>query len=271
VHIKLLNSDGSEYGVGMPIIAFFSRAITNAAPLQQATVATVNGKRIAGAWYFERSAYYPGYPIQGDFRPKKFWPAHSHVFVKIPAKGLSAGHRMAYDDSLTSSWTTGARHIGVVDDASHTLTITNDGRHYGTFPVSLGAPATPTFRGIKVIMEQLPSVCMTDTRHTYNECGIKWDSRVTRTGEYLHAAPWNCTGAPGCTGPQNNIGHADSSNGCTNLLPNDALRLYHFLRIGDVIEYPNADGHPMTMNDGYGDWNVPWSQWRSGGSVRTEA
>lgn len=270
VHIKLLNADGSEYGVGMPIIAFFSRRITNAAPLQQATTATVNGKKIAGAWYFERTNYYgAAYPIEGHFRPRSFWPAHSHVFVKIAAKGVSAGHDMVYDDSLTSSWTTGARNIGVVNDVTHRLTIRSDGHFYGRFPVSLGAASTPTFRGIKVIMEQLPTVCMTNTAHTYNECGIKWDSRLTYSGEYLHAAPWNCVGHPGCTGPGNNIGHADSSNGCTNLLPQDADRLYHFLRIGDVIEYPNADGPPMTLGRGYGDWNLSWSQWQTGGLVST--
>jgi lipoprotein-anchoring transpeptidase ErfK/SrfK len=157
-----------------------------------------------------------------------------------------------------------------VNDATHRLTLRSDGKLYGRFPVSLGAPNTPTFRGIKVIMEQVPKVCMTNTAHTYYECGIKWDSRLTYTGEYLHAAPWNCIGHPGCTGPSNNIGHADSSNGCTNLLPQDAKRLYHFLRIGDVIEYPNADGPLMTMARGYGDWNVPWSRWQTGGLVPTQ-
>jgi lipoprotein-anchoring transpeptidase ErfK/SrfK len=254
----------------MPIIAFFSHVIRNAKPLEQATVATVNGKRIRGAWYFERSAYYPGYPVEGHFRPQHFWPAHSHVFVKIPAKGLSAGGNLVYDDNLTSSWTTGPANIGIVNDATHRLTLRSDGKLYGRFPVSLGAPNTPTFRGIKVIMEQVPKVCMTNTAHTYYECGIKWDSRLTYTGEYLHAAPWNCIGHPGCTGPSNNIGHADSSNGCTNLLPQDAKRLYHFLRIGDVIEYPNADGPLMTMARGYGDWNVPWSRWQTGGLVPTQ-
>lgn len=261
VHIKILNSDGSQYGVGMPVIAFFSRRIKDAASLQKATVATVNGKRVTGAWYFEASDYYKGYPIEGHFRSHDFWPAHSRVFVKIPAKGLSAGGKMVYDDSLTSSWTTGARNIGVVDDSTHMLTITSDSKRYGTFPVSLGATSTPTFNGIKVIMEQHPSVCMHDTDYHYNECGIKFDSRLTYSGEYLHSAPWNV----------GNIGYVDTSNGCTNLLPSDAERLYHFLRIGDVVEYPNADGPKMSMGNGYGDWNIPWSQWQTGGLVQATA
>ncbi len=61
----------------------------------------------------------------------------------------------------------------------------------------------------------------------------------------------------------------DSSNGCTNLLPNDAQKLYGLLEIGDVVIYPNANGGKMQLGQGYGDWNVPWSQWQTGGAVST--
>ena len=51
----------------------------------------------------------------------------------------------------------------------------------------------------------------------YDERGIKYTQRLTYSGEYLHAAPWNIA----------NIEHGvDSSNGCTNLLPTDAQQLY---------------------------------------------
>jgi lipoprotein-anchoring transpeptidase ErfK/SrfK len=269
VHIKLLNSDGSTYGVGMPVVAFFSRRITDAKALQQATTATVDGRPIKVAWYFETSGYYPNYPIEAHLRPATYWPAHAHVHVDIPAKGLPAGRGMIFDDSLTSDWRTGARTISTVDNATHTMTVTSDGRTYGTFPVSLGAADTATFRGVKVIMEQVPTVCMHDTGNHYYECGIKWDQRVTYTGEYLHSAPWNCIGQPGCAGPANNIGRANSSNGCTNLRPADAERLYRFLRVGDVVRYPNADGRQMQLQDGYGDWNIDWSQWLTGGLLST--
>jgi hypothetical protein len=45
--------------------------------------------------------------------------------------------------------------------------------------------------------------------------------------------------------------------------------LYKFLEIGDVVEYPNASGSQMTMGDGYGDWNISWSQWLTGGVLAT--
>jgi hypothetical protein len=61
----------------------------------------------------------------------------------------------------------------------------------------------------------------------------------------------------------------DSSNGCTNLLPADAKKLYDFLDVGDPVRYPNANGQLMQIGDGYGDWNISWPQWRLGGLYRT--
>jgi lipoprotein-anchoring transpeptidase ErfK/SrfK len=177
-------------------------------------------------------------------------------------KGLSAGARsgsnLAYDDSLTLDFTTGAAHLLTVDDSTHTLTVLSDGVKWGTFPTSLGATNTPTKHGIKVIMEKGKSICMHGPG--YNECGVKYTQRLTYDGEYLHAAPWNTY----------NIGHGiDSSNGCTNLYTADALKLYNFLEIGDVVNYPNANGPHMALGDGYGDWNVPWGQWQTGGLYAT--
>ncbi len=257
VHIKVLNADGSNFGVGMPEIAYFSRKPANGKPLQDATTVTVNGKPAKGAWYFEYSAANKGYPVEGHFRLQNYWPAHSRVHISIAAKGVSAGKNLAYDDSLTSDWTTGPANISVVDDSTHTITVTSDGKKFGSYPVSLGATDTPTRSGTKVIMEKGASICMSGPG--YNECGVKDTQRLTYDGEYLHAAPWNL----------GNIGHADSSNGCTNLTPGDAKTLFDFLRIGDVVKYPNANGGAMQFGQGYGDWNVPWGTWQTGGLVST--
>jgi lipoprotein-anchoring transpeptidase ErfK/SrfK len=262
VHIKTLNADGAQYGVGMPVIAFFSRKIKSAKALQDATKVTVDGKSQPGAWYFEYSSYYKGYPIEGHWRPQHYWKAHSKVHVDIPAKGLSAGGNLAYNDSLTLDFYIGAKNIAVVNNITHHMTVTSDGRQKFDVPVSLGATSTPTRHGIKVIMEKLPTVCMHDVNNTYYECGIKEDQRLTYDGEYLHSAPWNVG---------NIQAGVNSSNGCTNLLPDDATRLYHFLEVGDVVVYPNANGKAMQIGDGYGDWNVPWGTWLTGGLVSTTA
>jgi lipoprotein-anchoring transpeptidase ErfK/SrfK len=260
VHIKTLNSDGATYGVGMPVIVFFQRTIKSAKDFQAATKVTADGKPLTGGWYFETSTYIKGYPIEAHWRPQNYWPAHAQIHVDIPVKGMSAGGNFVFDNSLTLDYSIGASHIGVVNDTGspHTLTIKNDGAVWGTFPVSLGASDTRTLSGVKVIMEKGRDISMRGPG--YYDAHVKWTQRLTYGGEYLHAAPWNVY----------NIQHGiDSSNGCTNLLPTDAEKLYHFLEVGDVVEYPNANGGRMQLGEGYGDWNVPWGVWQTGGLVPT--
>ncbi len=263
VHIKTLNSDGATYGVGMPVIAYFSAKLTSAKALQDATKATVNGKPIQGAWYFEYSSANKGYPVEGHFRPQSYWAAHSKISISIPTKGLSAGKGLAFDNSLTLGFAIGARNITTVDASTNKVTVTSDGKKLGTFPTSLGDPLgrggnKRTRRGIKVIMEKGRDISMRGPG--YFDPHIKFTQRLTYDGEYLHAAPWNIS----------NINRGiNTSNGCTNLLPKDAEKLYGVLSVGDVVSYPNADGPKMQLGQGYGDWNLSWSQWRTGGLVST--
>jgi lipoprotein-anchoring transpeptidase ErfK/SrfK len=258
VHVSLQMSDGSQVGVGMPIIAYLSRAIGSAQAFAAATKVTVNGKPAVGAWYFEYKSGLPGKPIEGDWRPETYWPGHATIHMDLPVKGLSAGTGLAYNDSLTLSFTTGPANIATVDNYTHKLTLVTDGKVEGVYPVSLGASNTPTAQGIKVIMEKGASICMSGPG--YNICGVKYTQRLTYGGEYLHAAPWNTY----------NIDHGiNSSNGCTNLHLSDAQKLYGLLEIGDVVDYPNANGPRMLLGDGYGDWNVPWGQWLTGGLYAT--
>jgi lipoprotein-anchoring transpeptidase ErfK/SrfK len=251
--------DGSTVGIGMPIIATFNKKITEAKDFAKDTAVTVNGKPANGAWYFEYSDPSSGHLLEAHYRPQKYWPAHAHVHVAFNLKGVSAGKGLVFDGKLSSlDFYTGAAHVAIVNDATHRMTVTSDGKTWGTFPVSLGAHDTPTKRGVKVIMEKGRDISMRGPG--YFDPHVKFTQRLTYGGEYLHSAPWNVY----------NITHGiDSSNGCTNLLPSDATKLYQFLQIGDVVDYPNANGPEMTLGAGYGDWNVSWSQWITGGAVAT--
>jgi lipoprotein-anchoring transpeptidase ErfK/SrfK len=258
VHIKLYNADGATYGVGMPVVAYFSGEITQAKSLTKATSISIDGRPAQGAWYFERSAALSGYPIEAHLRLQSYWPEHAKIHVALATKGISAGPGLAFDDALTLDFKTGPRTVAVVDDVRHRMTVTSDNRTIGTFPVSLGSKQTPTTRGTKVVMEKGRSICMTGPG--YHECGIKDTQRLTYSGEYLHAAPWNVANI------KNGV---DSSNGCTNLLPADAALVYKSLEVGDLVMYPNASGPQMQLGSGFGDWNVPWATWQQGGLVPT--
>lgn len=255
--------DGSQVGVGMPIILLLSRQIKDARGFAKATRVTVNGQVAHGGWYFERKYQDAGHPVEADYRLQNYWPAHAQIHLDLKTKGVSAGTGLVFANSLTLDFATGDSHVLTVDAASHKLTVVSDGQPVGTYAVSLGSSATPTKRGTKIIMEKGRDISMRGPG--YFDAHVKLTQRLTYGGEYLHAAPWNCVRSPGCTGPQNNIGTADSSNGCTNLRPADAQTLYDMLEIGDVVQFPNAGGPLMQLGDGYGDWNVPWPQWKTGG------
>lgn len=256
VHVSLLESDGGEYGVGMPIIAWFTVAPTDASAFAKATTVTVNGNKVDGAWFFEQTSH-AGSAMEAHYRPSGYWPAHAHIHLDLPVQGVSAGPGLSYDDSLTLDMTTGPATISTVDAHSLRMTVKSDGHLVGVYPVSLGAPNTPTSRGVKVIMDKGRDISMRGPG--YFDPHVKWTQRLTYGGEYLHAAPWNTA----------NLGKRSTSNGCTNLATDVAQKLYGLMRIGDVVNYPNASGPQMQLGSGYGDWNVPWSQWLTGGAVRT--
>lgn len=259
VQIRLATTGSRSYGVGMPVVAYFSHQFATAKPLSAATSVTVNGAPAHGGWYFERSTK-PGYPVEGHLRLRGFWPANSTVTVDVAARHVPAGDGLAFGNDVRLTFRTGAQVVVTVEDQKHRMIVTRDGEPVGHYPVALGSAATPTTRGIKVIMKKSPSTCMRDVEGTYRECGIKYAEQLTYSGEYLHAAPWNVQGIKQ---------GQDNSNGCTNLLPGNAAALYKVLSVGDIVEYPDAPGPPMRMDAGYGDWNVDWRTWQRGGLIPT--
>jgi lipoprotein-anchoring transpeptidase ErfK/SrfK len=250
VHASIFEADGHTYGIGMPIIVRFTKPVTDTAPFEAAATVHVDGTVAAGAWYWERSGA-SGYAVEAHYRLQHFWPAHSRINVTLPIKGLSAGDGRSFDDSLTLDMRIGAAHISTVDaSATHPhMTITSDGRAMPTLPVSLGvdSPSAATMRGIKIVEEF-------DRVEDMDGTPVPWSVRITNSGEFVHAAPWN-----------SEIGRENLSHGCTNLSTADAKWFYRFSRLGDVVKYPNAPGKVMPAWDGLGDWNVPWPQWRAGG------
>lgn len=260
VHVRLYQSDGRTYGVGMPIIVYLSKKITDGKAFAKATAVTVDGAAAAGAWYFQKSAIYADFPLEAHYRLETFWPAHATIALDLPVKGLSAGTGLVFDDSLTLEMKTGAKNITTVDGSTERLTLTSDGAPKFTFPVSLGKASTPTFTGTKVLMERdkIERMVGTTPGDEY-DLQVPWSVRLTNSGEFIHAASWN----------GGNIGQRSTSNGCTNLNVAAAEQYFNFAVIGDVAVYVNTGGGPMPVWDGYGDWNLSWAEWKRGGAVPT--
>ena len=256
VHVRLLEGDGSTWGVGMPVIAYLSAKITDARAFAAATTATVNGAPAEGAWYFEKSAIYSGYPLEAHYRTQGYWPAHAKIHLDLPLQGKSAGPGLVFDNSLTLDMSTGPANISKIDGRTERMVVTSDGKQVFSFPVSLGKASTPTFGGVKVVMEKDRVQRMTGPGY---DLKVPWSVRITNSGEFVHAASWN----------GGNIGQRSTSHGCTNLTSAEAKKFYSFAQIGDVTVYTHTGGPTMPSWDGYGDWNLSWTTWQSGGALKT--
>jgi lipoprotein-anchoring transpeptidase ErfK/SrfK len=254
-------------GIGMPIVLKFSPLPTDSTEFTKAAKVTVNDQPADGAWFWEQPTAddKKTHTIEAHYRMKNYWPANADIRVDLPIGGLSAGTGLVYDNKLTSvAFQTGDAHISMVTGGSKPeMVVRSNNKTVKTIPVSLGAAKTPTYTGTKIVMqkgEQDPKTGKLKPNGTVRMVGpgydepVQWSVRVTASGEYVHAAPWNT-----------HLGQLSTSNGCTNLSVADAKWFYNFSLIGDVVQYANTTGTKMPSWDGYGDWNITWTQWQQGG------
>jgi lipoprotein-anchoring transpeptidase ErfK/SrfK len=252
----------------MPIVLFMTPMPTDSKAFTDAVTVTVNGQPADGAWYWEQptAEEVKSHTIEAHYRLERYWPANSEIHVSFPIKGLSAGPGLAYGGALTSlDFAIGDAHISKVDGSTETMQVTSNGKLVNTIRVSLGKATTPTYTGTKVVMqkgENDPKTGKLRVNGTvlmngpgYRDDPVQWSVRITRSGEYVHAAPWN-----------GEIGARSTSNGCTNLRTADGKWFYNFAQLGDVVEYTRTGGGKrVPVLDGFGDWNEPWLLWKQGG------
>jgi lipoprotein-anchoring transpeptidase ErfK/SrfK len=255
VHVSLYESDGQTFGVAMPIIAYFSAAITDASVFEQATSVTVDGKPVHGAWYFEHSSQ-ADQALEAHYRLSAYWPAHASIRVSLPLAGLWAGKGLVFDDNLTLSIKTGAAQVVKVDGKTKRMRVYSDGKLIRTFLASLGKADTPTYAGTAVVIGKAnPQDMVSAPGEPYYNIEVPWSVRVTYDGEFIHDAYWN-----------GELGQANLSHGCTNLSPAAAEWYYHFSLIGDPVTWTNTGtSQRVPVWDGYGDWNLSWASYRQGG------
>ncbi len=154
--------------------------------------------------------------------------------------------------------------LGELERVSDHVVVLDNGRLLRTIPISAGAPGFITRSGVKVIIEKFRSKTM-DAATTgvdpgdpeyYNIENVEYAQRVTYSGEFLHAAPWS-------VGSQ---GAANVSHGCVGMSTEAAAWLYGLTKRGDVVDVTGSD-RPMEPTNGWGDWNVPWDQYREGSAL----
>ncbi|MEU3603187.1 Ig-like domain-containing protein [Streptomyces sp. NPDC006798] len=253
--------ESGEYGVGQPVIAELSAPVDRAARKAVERGLKVDVKPgVEGAWHWLNDEVL-------HYRPKEYWPAGGKVTVTNNlqgvriAKGLYGGPPT---ESLTMEF--GDRMEAVVDASSHWMTVLRNGEVINTVPVTTGKPGFATRNGVKVVLGKEYFVRMRGSSvgifgdEAYN-LPVYYATRVTWSGEYVHAAPWSL----------GSHGYANVSHGCTGMSTRNAAWFYETFKEGDLVQVINSIGEDMDVfGNGYGDWNMEWDEWRGGSALRAE-
>jgi lipoprotein-anchoring transpeptidase ErfK/SrfK len=246
---------GETVGVGMPVIVTFDVPVTNKASFEKHMTVTAKPAQ-AGSWHWISDT-------EAHWRPKTYWKAGSDVHVDVDVNSVPAGNGIYGQESRELNFHVGDAHIYRVNTVTHQMKVFSNGKLLRTIPITTGQqPAYTTRSGTKVIIEKFASKDMNSETvgitgaDAYNIKGVQWAMRLTYSGEFIHAAPWSVSSQ----------GVANVSHGCTGMSTENAAWLYAMSRRGDVVEYTGTD-KPMTLTNGYGDWNESFKQYEQGSAL----
>ncbi|MFE6284113.1 Ig-like domain-containing protein [Streptomyces sp. NPDC057877] len=248
------------YGVGQPLTAELSEPVKVRAQraIVERGLKVESRPSVEGAWHWVSDK-------ELHYRPKEYWPTEATVQVRSTLDGIKVSDRLWGGTARPLKITTGDRVVAVADAASHSLTVYRNDEEIKSIPVTTGKPGFETRNGVKVVLGKEYFVRMRGTSIGIAEGSaesydlpVYYATRVTWSGEYVHAAPWS-------VGSQ---GSANVSHGCVGMSTANAEWFFDNVREGDLVKVVNSEGDIMEpFGNGFGDWNVPWQKWREGSAL----
>ncbi|MFE3285768.1 Ig-like domain-containing protein, partial [Streptomyces sp. NPDC059233] len=253
-------SKGSTVGVAMPVSLVFDNPVANKAEVEKALkVTTSNGTEGSWGWIKDYSG-----KDRVDWRPKDHWKSGTDVKVDMHLNGVDSGKGggLFARDYNTEFKIGKDRRIEVSLDTKK-LTVTEDGQTTKTIPISAGTPGgqKASWSGKMVVMAKEGTIRMNSETvglgNAYDKM-VDYSMRLTWSGMYAHAAPWN----------SGNFGRANASSGCVGMSDANAASFYAEAQVGDPFEVV-GDGSKgqADLGNGYGEWNLSWDQWKAKSAV----
>ncbi|MGV9826634.1 MULTISPECIES: L,D-transpeptidase [unclassified Gordonia (in: high G+C Gram-positive bacteria)] len=249
----LTPSNGETVGVGQPVAVKFDEPIPNRTAAQQAISVTANPPT-EGAFYWISDT-------EVRWRPKEYWKPGTKVSVAVNTYGIDLGNGLFGQENVKSNFTVGRSMIITADDRTKQVTFERDGTVIRTMPTSMGKDATPTDNGVYLVSDKHDNIIMDSS--TYGvpvgsadgyRTPVDYATRMSYSGIFFHSAPWSVWAQ----------GNTNTSHGCLNLSPENALWVMQTTLRGDPVVVKNTVGGTLSGTDGLGDWNVPWAVWSKG-------
>ncbi|WP_367134539.1 Ig-like domain-containing protein [Saccharothrix sp. HUAS TT1] len=247
VRATLFPGDNQTMGVAVPIKVEFDVDVTDRASVEKALTVT-NSAGVVGSWAWLNAR-------EVHYRPEKYWPANTQVHVEAKLYGVPYGGGAYGRADVTSDFTIGRNQVVKIDTPTHQLVVQRDGQTVATYPASFGRDADPeltTPNGTFVVMQKNDTFSFDNPRYGYTNVVKKWAVRFSNHGEFIHENNDNAA----------NIGKANTSHGCANLLEADAKAYYDSALVGDPVEVTGSITTLPAQFDWY-DWQIPWSQWQT--------
>jgi lipoprotein-anchoring transpeptidase ErfK/SrfK len=229
---KIYEGYHQTFGVGMPVILYFSHPITNRAAVERALQLRTS-RPVVGAWYWDGSQTL-------YFRPRSYWPVHTTVSLDAHLDGVAGTPGRYATRNLTQTFRIGDSLIVQASTVTHQMQVYRNGHLLYTWPISTGRPGDDTPDGTYLTIDKGNPVLMTGPGYSLE---VPWSVRFTWTGDYLHDAYWS-------VGEQ---GFTNVSHGCVNMSPADAQTYYLMEDPGDPV---TITGSPLA-----GTWDNGWTVW----------
>jgi lipoprotein-anchoring transpeptidase ErfK/SrfK len=247
---EILEGYDQTYGVGMPIILYFSQPISDKAAVEQA-LQVATSKPVVGAWYWDEPCNMAA--ACAYFRPRDYWPAGTVVSFTGHLNGVQGAPGLYGTHTLTQTFDIGASLVAVGNTATHRTQIYENGQLLYDWPISSGRPGDATPDGSYLTIEKNNPVQMVGPGYSIS---VPWSVRFTFSGDYYHDAYWS-------VGEQ---GFENVSHGCVNLSPADAETYYNLAVPGDPI---TIVGSPQagTWDNGWTEWFLSWAQYLQGSAL----
>ncbi|MDX3799735.1 L,D-transpeptidase [Streptomyces sp. AK04-3B] len=248
-------------GVAQPVSLVFDRPVKNRAEVEkQLRITTSNGTKGSWGWIRDWSG-----GDRVDWRPEAYWKPGTEVTLNAELNGTDSGPDGGwFVRDYTTTFTVGARQIVKVDLDSHQLTLERNGRTVRRIPVSGGTPGGDkrSWRGTAVLMAKEGTINMNSETvglgNAYDKM-VDYSMRLTWSGMYAHAAPWNTRF----------FGSANHSSGCIGMSDANAAWLYGQVRPGDPFEITGKETKGVVApGNGFGTWNLSWAEWQQKSALR---